>query len=442
MSARIISVRLDAAWRRALLVVPVAFVVVVAWLGVRWCFADEIAQWVPDRDAALLAERWAPDDPQAQYTLAKMSELTFEPDALAEAAARYERAAALSPNDYRLWLELGRARGLNGDSAGSEAALRRAVALAPTYPEPRWYLGNLLLREGRDEEAFAELRRAGDVSPDVYRPQMFNLAWTVFDGDVRKVLDTVGDSPSARGGFIEYLVGRKYLDDALKLWRALGADAQRAQSASGGRLLGALAEARRYHDALAVERDLLAASDESQLRPSDIAVGQITNGGFESGVSAPGAVLFDWQIAPLPGAQMSLDTRSPHDGARSLRVSFEASDNVNFRNVGQLVAVEPQSRYRLEFYVRTQDLKSASTVMVAVADAADPEHPLAATQTLPLGTADWRQTTLEFSTGAKTEGVVVSVERPACDSPLCPIFGKVWYDDFNLQRLGAPAPSR
>src|SRR5918911_4151133 len=175
MSSRIITLDLQAAWRRVLLVVPVAFVAVGAWLGVRWCFADEIAQWVPDRNAALLAERWAPDDPQAQYTLAKMSELTFEPDALAEAAARYERAAALTPNDYRAWLELGRVRGLVGDREGSERALRRSVELAPTYPEPRWYLGNLLLREGRDEEAFAELRRAGDVSPDVYRPQMFNL---------------------------------------------------------------------------------------------------------------------------------------------------------------------------------------------------------------------------------------------------------------------------
>ena len=64
------------------------------------------------------------------------------------------------------------------------------------------------------------------------------------------------------------------------------------------------------------------------------------------------------------------------------------------------------------------------------------------TKPLPLGTADWQQATLEFSTGAKTEGVVVRVERPSCDSPLCPVFGKVWYDDFNLQRLGAPAPRR
>jgi hypothetical protein len=321
------------------------------------------------------------------------------------------------------------------------AALRRAAELAPSYAAPRWHLGNALLRVGRNEEAFAELRRAGDVSPDVYRPQMFNLAWTVFDGDVRKVLDAVGDSPSARGGFIMYLVGRKYFDDAIKLWRALGADVQRDQSAVGGRLLQSLAEVRRYHDALSVERDLLAASEESQLRPSDLSVGQITNGGFESGVSAPGAIMFDWQVTPTAGATLSLDARSPHGGARSLRVSFEAADTVNFRNVSQLVAVEPQSRYRLEFYVRTQDLKSASTLVATVSDAAEPDRPLASTKPLPLGTADWQQTTLEFATG-KTEGIIVRVERPGCDSPLCPAFGKVWYDDFNLQRLGAPAPRR
>jgi tetratricopeptide (TPR) repeat protein len=439
MSARIININMNAAWRRVLLVVPLAFVVAGAWLAVRWCFADEIAQWVPDRNAALMAERWSPSDPQTQYTLGRMSELSFEPDALADAATRYERAAALSPNDYRLWLELGRVRSLTGDVAGSEVALRRAVELAPTYPEPRWYLGNLLLRAGREDEAFAELRRAGDVSPERYRPQVFNLAWTVFDGDVRKVLDTVGDSASARAGFVDYLIGRKYFDDALKLWQALGADGQREQRGVGDKLLHSLADARRFHDALSVERDLVGASDQSQLRPSDLAVGQITNGGFEAGVSAPGALMFDWQVVPVNNAQLNLDARDAHGGARSLRVVFEASDTISFRNVSQLVAVEPQSRYRLAFYVRTQDLKSAKTVATVVADAADPDHPIASTPTLPLGTADWQQVTLEFATGAKTEGVVVRVERPPCDSPLCPLFGKIWYDDFSLQRLGAGA---
>jgi len=36
-------------------------------------------------------------------------------------------------------------------------ALRRAVELAPSYSHPRWQYGNLLLRQGRTDDAFAQL---------------------------------------------------------------------------------------------------------------------------------------------------------------------------------------------------------------------------------------------------------------------------------------------
>ena len=64
---------------------------------------------------------------------------------------------SLSPYDYRFWMSLGTAYDQDGDAAKAEAALRRAVALAPSYAYPHWYLGNLLLRNGHYDEAFAEI---------------------------------------------------------------------------------------------------------------------------------------------------------------------------------------------------------------------------------------------------------------------------------------------
>src|SRR5213076_264899 len=142
----------------------------------------------PDVGAAQAAARLAPADPQAHYTLARLAEKSFEPEQLAAAVGEYEQATALSPNDHRLWFELGHARGLAGDDAGSERALRRATELAPNYPEAHWYLGNLLLRAGRDAEAFAELRRAAEENPEKYRPQVFEVAWRIADNKVPAVL--------------------------------------------------------------------------------------------------------------------------------------------------------------------------------------------------------------------------------------------------------------
>src|SRR5205085_1594345 len=130
-------------------------------------------------------------DPLAHLTLARLYTVSFDPDDLPRSLEEYDRAAALAPNDYLVWTEVGRARAASGDAEGGAAALRRAVALAPNYAEPRWHLGNALLRAGRTDEAFAELRRAADADPSRYRPQTFNLAWQVYNQNMPRVLDAV-----------------------------------------------------------------------------------------------------------------------------------------------------------------------------------------------------------------------------------------------------------
>lgn len=446
MPDQIITIDFGPAWRRALLVVPVVAVAACVWFAARWCLGNEMAVWVPAVEGvsraslAAAAARLAPDDPQTHFTLARLGDRSLLPEELPAAVARYERAAALSPNDYRLWVELGRARAAAGDAAGAERALRRAVDLAPNYTGPRWHLGNLLLREGRNEEAFAELRRAGDADPANYRSQVFNMAWGAFGGDAARLRELAGDSAPARAALADYLVGRGRLDDALALWREFGgAKLTEEQIAAGAKLRQKLADAKRFHDALAVERALVAASSGAGANaPPEIE--RVTNGGFEEAVGPAGGDLFGWQIAPVAGAQLHLDTGSPRGGARSLRALFESPGTLDFKNVSQLIAVRPSTRYRLEYFVRTDGLKSANTLRTIVIDAADPSRALASSEPLPTAATDgWRRVAIEFTTGPRTEAVQLAVVRAPCAEAVCPIFGKVWYDDFNLQRAGGPA---
>jgi len=104
--------------------------------------------------------------------------------------------------------------------------------------------------------------------------------------------------------------------------------------------------------------------------------------------------------------------------------------------VSQLVAVEPQTRYRLEYFVRTEDLKGAATLAVEVVDPAQPERALVASEPLRIGTTDdWQAVALDFTTGAQAQALTLRVVSLPCPAATCPIFGKVWYDNFNLQRL-------
>ena len=99
--------------------------------------------------------------------------------------------------------------------------------------------------------------------------------------------------------------------------------------------------------------------------------------------------------------------------------------------------VEPNIQYRLEYYVRVENLKSAGTPLLQILDGADGTTVLAASQPLPNGTRDWQVETIEFKSPPQSDAVIVRVSRTSCGGdPVCPIFGLVWYDDFNLQRLG------
>jgi tetratricopeptide (TPR) repeat protein len=432
MKDQIKTIELGAVWGQVLLIVPVALVVLGVWYGVRWCIGNTMAEWMPDINAAYAAARLAPNDPQAHFTIARMRERSFLPEELPEAAERYETAARLSPNDFRLFMELGRVRGLLGDARGGEEALRRAVELAPSYPDPRWYLGNSLLRQGRIEEAFAELRRAGEMSPEKFLPQVIELYWRFYNADVGSVLAAVGNSPQARVQLMEYLINLKRLDDARGLWEGFDAEQRKLARSSGEKLLLRYLEAKRFQDMLALHRQL-SATDGT---PTEAAPEQLTNGGFESAVGPPGKNPFEWQVVPLEGAQMGFDARVRQEGARSLRIVFNATNTLNFRNISQLVTVAPATRYRLEYYVRTEDLKGAATPVTEIVDAAQPERVLAASQPIATGTADWQAVALDFTTAPGAQGVTLRIVSAPCTSATCPIFGRVWYDNFNLQRPG------
>jgi hypothetical protein len=140
---------------------------------------------------------------------------------------------------------------------------------------------------------------------------------------------------------------------------------------------------------------------------------------------------------------VTIDPRGAQGGARSLCVTFNASAQVDFGNVLQFVVVEPATRYRLSFYVRTEELRSAATLFAQVLDASAAQPaPLGASDPVVAGTAAWQRVAFEFATGPRTEAVLLRLVRAGCADGVCPIFGKVWYDDFDLQRTAVGAARR
>lgn len=417
---------------KILLILLLLAAFVWSYFVVRWYLGNTLAEYFDPNegtlDAAHMAARLAPDDPLAHWRIGQVSQKTLPLDQQVAAIAEYEKAVSLSPNDYRFWMTLGTAQEQVGNTAQAELALKRAVALAPAYAYPHWYLGNLYLRNGRYDEAFAELRVAsqGDIE---LLPQLFNLVWEIYSNDPEALKTAVGESAPARANFALYLVGRKRVDEGLRLWNDLSSEDRRANKDVGERMITNLIAELRYHDALQVWNDIMSEKFRMQ-------VDQIFDGSFEEPVAYAPDAIFGWYVRGAPMMQIGIDPNKGHNGERSLRLVFQVRTNIQDLNASQLIAVTPNKEYDFEYYVATEKLETGSAPQILLVDANTGEA-LATSAMAPSGTNDWQQNDFSFKTKDKTQAIMLKIVRYSCsteDTPICPIFGSVWYDDFSLKR--------
>ncbi|MCM3874747.1 MAG: hypothetical protein ND895_28975 [Pyrinomonadaceae bacterium] len=416
---------------RAVMILILVLALSASWFVTRWYLGNTLAEYSGSDENGVETVRravsWAPSDPLTHWRLGAVGQRQLLPDQLHQVVAEYEKAASLSPNDYRFWMSLGTALEQWGEIDRGEKALRRATELAPSYAYPRWYLGNLLLRSGRYDQAFAELRRAADADPEL-RSQLLNLAWAIYNKNLDSFVEAVGTSASARAELAVYLVGRQRFEDGILLWQRLNEAEKRANRTNGDAIVDALVAAKRFHQAAEVANDLV---PTAAYRTGE---GKFVDGGFEDDLIPQTGSVFGWQVKSVQQAQVGIDPNRGHNSTRSLRVVFQVPAHLESISVSQLVPVKPDTEYEFECYVRSQDLQSAATPRIEIADAAEGQG-LAGSEQAAARTTDWQRIGLTFKTAAKTEAVTVKIVRTSCpDEPVCPIFGTVWYDDFIFKR--------
>jgi tetratricopeptide (TPR) repeat protein len=401
-----------------------------SWFVVRWYLGNTIAEYFQPEDhrleTAQMAVGLAPNDPLPHWRLGNLAQKELPPDQISLVVAEYEKAVSLSPNDYRLWTDFGGALEQAGEFSKSEKALREAVKLAPSYAYPRWYLGNLLLRTDRYTEGFAELQRASEAN-DQFQPQLFNLAWQLNKDDFESLKAAVGNTPAIRAAFSKYLIERARYDEGLRLWNTLTETEKRESRFAADPIIGTLIGNQRYHQAMEIWNEV---APGPAYRAE---LGHILDGGFENNLAHGLGAVFGWQVQSNSQVQIGIDANQGHTGNRSLRVFFQVRSHIDTIDVSQLVPVKPNTEYDFECYVKTDRLESAETPVILIANAAD-DAALAGSPRAPNGNNDWQRISISFKTGAKTEAIKVKMLRNTCaDSQVCPIFGTVWYDDFDLK---------
>lgn len=363
------------------------------WFFAKWSFANTIAvksasqtEYAEPTEIGAFAVSLAPSDPQTHYALAASYEKSFLPEDLPKSLAEYETATALAPNDFRLWLALGKARERNGDATGAENALRKALQIAPNYSLVQWSLGNVLLRQNKTDEAFAEIRKAAQNDVNYANPAI-STAWQIFDGNVAQIKQNLGDTTQIKTALAAFLLKQKKYRGAVQI----------------------------FSETIGAEK---------------ISVGKISNGGFESNETVAETKDFEWKINDGAQPQIGVDSSQKHGGNNSLGFVFNSPEGKDFRPVSQMVAVEAGKKYVFETFYKA-DLKTSATLRWEIVNEADGKL-LAATGAVAAN-ADWTNLKTEFTAPETAEAIIIRLVREPCKTSVCPITGRIWFDDFALQ---------
>jgi tetratricopeptide (TPR) repeat protein len=366
--------------------------------------------------AAGAAVRMSHGDPDAHYICGAVLEAN---DDLANALSEYEQAVSLRPGDYVLWLGLAHARELNGDVSGATGAATEAVRLAPGYAQPHWQLGNLLVRSGRTDEGFAELRLAA-ASNSVLLPNTIDLAWQLSHGDTKYLRQAIQpNTPETYFAMADYLKQRGKASEAIALLNDAGSVADDYRRAYVDELIAA----KRFSDAYALW---------SRMHPLHRPLYDLVdNGGFEeaSDLDEPG---FGWRAKKDPAVLLFLDTSNPREGRADLALDFRGASEPGLTLISQLTIVSP-NHYQLHFSARSEDLVSGGLPIVMILDAVSQET-LGQSGTLPTSSNGWRDYTIDFTIPQGTSAIQIALQRERCSKSPCPIFGRLWLDKFSLQK--------
>ena len=159
----------------------------------------------------------------------------------------------------------------------------------------------------------------------------------------------------------------------------------------------------------------------------------IFNGDFEQ---TPLNAGFDWRQSDQT-TYLAIDFAADgaQHGARCLRVDFTVNRNEAYEPVYQIVPILPNHTYKLEAYVRSQDITSDTGPYLRVSDIQHSSFEDALSETT-VGTTPWHVVRLNFSTGQEAQSVRVSIWRPRSRTFPMEITGTFWVDSVSLYDTG------
>jgi tetratricopeptide (TPR) repeat protein len=406
----------------------------VAYFSIRAALAERFAEQNTPQGLGR-AIRLEPGDAEAWYLLGRYWHYNLEQQDVARAVSYYQHALAINPYSAGMRLDLAEAYEDEGRIEEAASTYRAARSAYPISPEISWREGNYLLRQGKITSAYADFRRAVSGQPSL-AASVVSRCWRA-NPDANPILTSV--LPPTREAYLaalRFFVDEGQTDAAIAAWqrlRAVGAGLPLRDSFS---LQDLLIHAGRIQDARQIWEQARALADTPE--PPTEQGSLVWDGGFETDFTQGG---FGWRVQQLPHFQADFDKENKHSGVRALRIRFDGKANLDFSNVFQYVAVEPETTYHLSGWLRTNNISTDSGVRLLVYDPSDPARTSGMTSDL-IGTEPWVHLELTLTTGRETHLLLLCVRRMPSTKLDNKLGGTAWVDDVTLIPVGAAGKIR
>lgn len=334
-------------------------------------------------------------------------------------AAQSELKTALfyRPKDYSLWLKLAHLEETLNNSEPAEKSFRQAIELAPLYGEPHFDFGNFLIKTRRTEEGLRELAFA--FHRDVrFSDRIIEIIWNESGEDVFKMLDLLSPLNDAEKFNLErFLLNRRAFTSIVQL-NCLDKFPPALQDMAVRQFL----EKKQIRAAWKIY--------QNDCTENEIKVTAVIDGGFESGELRRGNG-FGWRVGDsVKKKNLHFDEEVKTEGNQSLQ--FILDGDFETWLISQIVPLANNGNYRLNFSYKTDEMTSGGIpILQIILKNPDAENKVEEIE-IKNGKSDWIRETVEFQTNDQTEAVEIRLTTKTCGQQICPVFGKLWIDDFKI----------
>ena len=296
------------------------------------------------------------------------------------------------------------------------------MCIRDRVPIYHWHAGESYLRANQLDESLAQFRLLLDLDPK-YGPQVWFALRSALNPDVifQRTIAPNADAET-KVAYVDFLSRQGDDEAAYRIWRSAAPQIHSVSFSTVQPYLERLIAGDQIDEAVAVWRDLQrmgAVTGASVTKDENL----IFNGDFEQDPLNAG---FDWRKSDQT-TYLAIDFAAlgAYHGARCLGVNFTVNRNEAYEPAFQIVPVLPNHTYKLEAYVRSEDITSDTGPYLRVSDPQHLSFADALSETI-VGTTPWHLLHLEFSTGQDARSVRLSVWRPRGRTFPMGISGMFW----------------